>query len=90
MEYDIQLLDKTHVRLGPYRLAPPKMQYLRGHIKKLMREGVIEPSFSNYSSPMFLVPKLVGGYHVVMDFRVLNKCIAVESVPLPDIHSTFH
>jgi hypothetical protein len=90
MEYDIQLLDNTPVRLAPYRLAPPKMQYLRRHITKLLKEGVIEPSFSNYSSPMFLVPKSAGGYRTVVDFLALNKRIAVESVPLPDIHSAFH
>jgi hypothetical protein len=66
------------------------MQYLRQHFKKLLREGVIEPSFSNYSSPMFRVPKSAGGNRAVVDFRGLNKRIAVESVPLPDIHSAFH
>jgi hypothetical protein len=53
MEYEIQLLDNTPVRLTPYRLSPPKMQYLRNHIKTLLREEVIEPSFFNYSSPLF-------------------------------------
>jgi hypothetical protein len=32
IEYDIQLLENTPVRLPPYRLLPPKMLYLRGHI----------------------------------------------------------
>jgi hypothetical protein len=39
---------------------------------------------------MFLVPKLGGAYHAVADFRALNKHNAIESVPLPDIHSAFH
>ena len=91
MEYEIQLLDSTPVRLAPYRLAPPKMQYyLRNHIQGLLKQGVIETSLSNYSSPMFLVPKSTGGYRAVVDFRELNKRIAIESVPLPDIHSAFH
>jgi len=45
MEYEIQLLDYTPVRLTPYRLSPPKMQYFREHIKALLRDGVIEPNF---------------------------------------------
>ena len=90
LEYDIQLLDPTPVRLAPYRLSPPKMQYLREHIKQLLADGVIEPSNSNYSSPMFLVPKSEGNYRAVVDFRVLNKRIAIESVPLPDVHSACH
>jgi hypothetical protein len=39
---------------------------------------------------LFLVPKSAGGYREVVDFRALNKSIALESVPLPDIHSAFH
>ena len=90
LEYEIQVLDNTPVRLSPYRLSPPKMQFLRGHIKQLLKDGVIEPSNSHYSSPMFLVPKGEGNYRAVVDFRALNKRIAVESVPLPDVHSACH
>jgi transposase InsO family protein len=90
LEYDIQLLDKTPVRLAPYRLAPPKMKFLREHIQKLIKDDVIEPSCSHFSSPMFLVPKPGGSYRAVVDFRLLNKKIAIESVPLPDVHSAFH
>ena len=90
LQYEIQLTDTKPVRLSPYRLSPPKMEYLREHIKTLLSEGVIEPSVSNYSSPMFLVPKTAGDYRAAVDFRMLNKRISIESVPLPDIHSAFH
>jgi hypothetical protein len=90
MEYEIQLLDHTPVRLTPYRPSPPKMQYLQEHIKILLWDGVIEPSFSNYSSPMFLVPKPGGAYWALVDFRLLNKRIVIESVLLAGIHSAFH
>ena len=39
---------------------------------------------------MFLVPKSEGTYRAVVDFRALNKRIAIESVPLPDVHSACH
>jgi len=67
-----------------------KMQYLREHIKTLLRGGVIEHLLSNYSSPMLLMPTPGDAYRVVVDFRMLNKRIAIESVPLPDDHSSFH
>jgi hypothetical protein len=47
LQYEIQLLEDTPVRLAPYRLAAPKMQYLREHVNKLLREGVIEPPSSH-------------------------------------------
>jgi len=42
MEYEIHLIENTKVRLPPYMLSPPRMQYLREHIKTLLRDGVIE------------------------------------------------
>jgi hypothetical protein len=84
LEYEIPLEDSTPLSSAPYRLAPPKMQILRECVKRLIKEGVVEPSHSIYSSPMFLVSKPGG------DFRALNKRISIESVPLPDIHSAFH
>jgi len=38
---------------------------------------------------MFLVPKPGDAYRKVVDFRMLNKRISIESVPLPDVHSAF-
>ena len=70
MEYKIQPIDKTPIKLPLYRLPPPKMQFLREHIKTLIRDGVIEPSLSNYLSPMFLVPKTGGAYRAIVDFRM--------------------
>jgi hypothetical protein len=32
----------------------------------------------------------MGSSRTVVDFRALNKRIAIESVTLPDIHSAFH
>jgi len=66
------------------------MLFLREHLKQLLDDGVIEPSNPQYSSSMFLVPKGENNYRAVVDFRPLNKKIAIESVPLPDIHSACH
>jgi hypothetical protein len=41
VEYDILLLDDTPVRPTPYRLATPKMKFLREHIQQLLKDGVI-------------------------------------------------
>jgi hypothetical protein len=90
LEYDIQVLVKTPVRSAPYRLSPPKMQYLKWYFDRLLNDGVIEPSVSHYSSPIFLVPKSDDGCRAVVDFRALNKRIIIESVSLPEIHSAFH
>jgi hypothetical protein len=73
MKYEIVFLETTPVRLAPYRLPPPKMQYFRGHIENLLRDVVIEPSLSNYSSPMFLVPKPGEAYRAVVDYVLIFR-----------------
>lgn len=90
IEYDIVLNDPTPVRLPPYRLAPPRMQVLKEKIEDMLEQGIIKPSKSHYSSPIFLVPKPGNDYRPVVDYRVLNSRIAIESVPLPDVHNNFH
>jgi hypothetical protein len=65
------------------------MQYLKDHIQTLLKVGVIEHSKSIYSIPMFLVPTGNNAFRAFVDFRALNKRIAIESVPLPDVHGAF-
>jgi hypothetical protein len=57
LEYDIELLDLSPVKLAPYRLMSPKMEVLHQHIQRMLDQGIIRPSTSQYSSPIFLVPK---------------------------------
>ena len=53
LEYEISLKDKEPSRLPPYRLSPPKMNILRGHINLMLEKGIIRPSIPPYSSPIF-------------------------------------
>ena len=90
IEYTICVKDTKPVCLAPYRLSPPKMNFLRGRVQSLLRQGIVEPSVSTYSSPVFLVPKREGLFRAVVDYIVLNSRIDIESVALPDVHSAFH
>lgn len=57
LEFHIWLKDDKPVKSSPYGLGPPKMTLLREHMKQLLEEDIFEPSSSQYSCPMFLVPK---------------------------------
>ena len=52
LEYEIVLEDNKPVHLPPYRLSPPRLKIMKEHIDKLLADGVIRPSKSNYSSPI--------------------------------------
>ena len=69
IEYKINLSDNKVIRLAPYKLSPPKMEVMRNQINKLLEQGVIEPSTSPYSSPVFLVPKSDDKHRLVVDYR---------------------
>jgi hypothetical protein len=66
------------------------MSFLHKHIKQLLDQDVSEHTSSQYSSPMFLVPKPDHPYRVIVDYHHLNQCNDAESVPLLDIHSAFN
>ena len=66
------------------------MKVMKEKIAEMLELGIIRPSRSSYSSPIFLVLKGEGDFRPVVDYRVLNSKIHIESVPLPDIHSCFH
>jgi hypothetical protein len=53
----IPLLDDRPVRIKPYRLPPLIDAELNRQLSKLCHSGILEPSCSPYSSPVFLVRK---------------------------------
>ncbi len=52
----------------------------------MMKElGVIEPSMSEWSSPMVIVPKKDGSLRVCIDFRKLNAQSKFDAYPMPRV-----
>jgi hypothetical protein len=55
----------------------------------LLEKGVVGKSFSQYASPAFLVPKLQGGYRMVIDYRLLNGKVVFDVFPMPSVEHAF-
>lgn len=80
----------------PSNVSPIKQKYYRVsyHLQKIIDEeienmlklDVIEPSKSEYSSPIMLVQKSDGTYRFVVDFRKVNQVSLKPAYPLPFIH----
>lgn len=56
----------------------------------MLKEGIIEPCQSEWSSPILLVPKKTDQngnkkWRLVIDYRKLNNCIHDDKFPLPNI-----
>ena len=78
------------VFVKPYRLPHSQKQEIEKQINKMLSDGVIEPTKSEWSSPVLLVPKKVDSsgqkkWRLVIDYRKLNDRIQDDKFPLPNI-----
>jgi len=72
-----------------YRLRNPAMQkVIDDEVEEMLRDGIIEPSTSPWSSPMVIVKKKDGRPRFCIDFRKVNEVTERDAYPLPQIHAT--
>jgi hypothetical protein len=55
---------------------------LREIVQELMDKGVVRKSYSQYTSPAFVVPKPSGCQRMVVDYRLLNKKFVFDAFPM--------
>lgn len=83
------LRDNEPVYVKNYRLPQSQKTEVREQVKKLLADGLIELSTSNYNSPLIVVPKKstdgVKKWRLCVDFRLLNKKLIPDKHPLPRI-----
>lgn len=82
--------DASTVYVKPYRLPQAQKAELQNQVKRMLKDGIIEESKSEWSSPLLIVPKKsdkngVRKWRVVIDYRLLNKQIKDDKFPLPCI-----
>ncbi len=77
--------DAQPVRQKTYRMSPQQQDKLWVEIDKLLADGMIEQSESEWSSPTILVPKPNGEVRCCVDLRKVNRLVIDESFPIPRI-----
>jgi hypothetical protein len=91
MFHRIRLKHPTKVNNGKGYAAPKKYQESWKHLlNEHLMAGCLRPSFSEYASPAFCVPKYQAGIrdltvdpHWVNDYRRLNANTVRNNFPLP-------
>ncbi|CAM5131589.1 unnamed protein product [Natator depressus] len=73
------------VTLRPYQIPAAKREEIKAEVKKMIELGVIEESYSQWSSPIVLVPKPDGTIRFCNDFRRLNEISQFDAYPIPRI-----
>ena len=82
----IQLTDNTPVRRSPYRISPQMEKVMQDEVMKMLNDGTIRRSRSNYASPALLVPKPDGTWRFCVDYTRLNLKTKSDNYPIPNAH----
>ena len=85
MKHKIELLDSTPVRCRPYRVSISERQEINKQVNDMLAQGIIQPSYSPYASPVVLVSKKDGSKRFCVDFRKVNFLTRRQYWPLPRI-----
>jgi hypothetical protein len=75
----------TPIYLKPYKYSIKEQEQIKKELDLLLEAGIIEPSKSNFAFPLVKVAKPNGSIRICIDLRKLNKHIAKEPFPLPNI-----
>lgn len=82
---DIDTGDHLPIRSTYYRRSPGDKSVIEKSIELMIKQKVIQPSESPWSSPVVIVMKKNGDIRFCCDYRRLNKITKKDSWPLPRI-----
>ena len=82
--------DSAPVNIRPYRLPEKHKAEVNKQVNKMLEDGIIRPSASQWNAPILVVPKKSDAsgkrkLRIVVDFRKLNDLTIGDSFPLPNI-----
>jgi transposase InsO family protein len=83
VEFTINTGNAQPLKQAPYRHPPAKRAIINEEVANLLRNGLIEPSFSPWGSPVLLVQKKDGSQRMCIDYRKLNALTKKDAYPLP-------
>lgn len=83
VKMSIILKDEEPVYQRARRLSLIEREKVNAHISEWLRDGIVQPSLSDYASPVVLVDKKNGKTRLCVDYRQLNKKIVRDRFPLP-------
>ena len=73
------------IKQRAYRTSYTENNIIQQEIDKMLRQGIIRPSISPWSSPVVLVKKKNGETRFCVNYRKLNQITKKDNYPLPRI-----
>ncbi|XP_057658512.1 uncharacterized protein LOC130895308 [Diorhabda carinulata] len=90
IKHEIKTLDEVPVHTKSYRYPYIHKEEVQRQIKKMLDDGIIRPSSSPWSSPVWIVPKKTDAsnkqkWRIVIDYRKVNEKTLEDRYPVPRI-----
>ena len=90
LEHQIKLNDDCPINTKTYRFPEFHKQEVHSQMNKMLKDGIIKPSMSPWSAPIWVVPKKLDAsgqrkWRVVVDYRKLNDVTIGDTYPIPQI-----
>jgi len=82
LKMSILLKDDEPVYQRARRLSPIERKQVNTQVDEWIRDGIMQPSLSEYASPVVLARKKDGSIRLCIDYRQLNKKIIKDRYPL--------
>jgi len=90
VSHAIHLTDTAPVKTPPYKQSPAKNEYIRKNVELLLKNKLIVPSNSPWSSAVVIVPKADGSLRMCIDYRKVNSKTKKDAYPMPLIEDCLH
>ncbi|XP_058869672.1 uncharacterized protein LOC131720990 [Acipenser ruthenus] len=84
-EYAVITPPGVTVRERPYRIPESRRSGVQNEVRAMLELGVIEPSRSEWCSPIVIVAKKDGTNRFCVDFRKVNAIAKFNAYPMPRI-----
>lgn len=90
ISHEILLTDTQPVQKLAYPIPLSFREQFKKELDKLVKDNIIEPSHSDYSSPCIIVPKKNSDeIRLVIDYRALNAKLVKDREPINNSQSIF-
>lgn len=83
VEMSIILKDESPIFSRPRRLPIAERNAVDEQVDRWLKDGIIEHSESEFSSPVVMVKKKDNSFRLCVDYRRINKVIVKDRYPLP-------
>ncbi|KAG0927159.1 hypothetical protein G6F57_014373 [Rhizopus arrhizus] len=90
VKHTIDTGDSRPLSQPPHRASAAENETIDSLIDDMLKQGIIRPSNSPWSSPVVIVRKHDGSPRFCVDYRRLNAATTKDVYPLPRVDDTIH